>query len=77
MGVLQIVSMDTRPGYRIRQARLEREWSIRKLSTLSNVARHQIKAIEQGTVKPHDHTLAKLAKPLKLDLRELLGEKSA
>lgn len=71
MGVLQIVSMDTHPGHRIRQARLARHWSVRRLSTLSGVARHQIAAIEAGKVTPHDHTLAKLANPLELDLSEL------
>lgn len=71
MGVLQIVSMDTHPGQRIRQARLDRHWSVRKLSMESGVARHQIAAIEAGEVKAFDHTLSKLAKPLELDLTEL------
>lgn len=71
MGVLQDVSMDTPVSQRIRLARLEKGWSIKRLSEESGVARHVIAAIERDESKPYAHTLAKLARPLGIAVEEV------
>jgi transcriptional regulator with XRE-family HTH domain len=63
--------MDTHPGQRVRQARLEQHLSVRQLSMKSGVARHRIAAIEAGQGTHFDHTLAKLATALGIELDEL------
>lgn len=67
------MSMPSTLGTTLKDARLQKKWSIRHLHRESNVAVRTIRAIEAGDQVPYDHTLAKLAEALGLDLDALVA----
>jgi DNA-binding XRE family transcriptional regulator len=56
---------------KLKQLRLDRLLSQAKLAQLSGISRTTIVAIENDQHEPQDLTLHKLAKPLKVDPKEI------
>ncbi len=59
-------------GLRLRKLREKAGLSLRQLANLSGVEFSTVHRIEQGSVSPRLATLTKLAKALKVNVRDLL-----
>lgn len=64
-------------GEKVRQARLRRQWSIHELHRQSGVAIGTIRRLEANDSRPYDHTLARLANALGVDLSEFVDGRAA
>ena len=65
--------MDTNLGQRLRDERLKRHLSVRKLHQETGVAIGTIRDIEAGERDPFDHTVSRLAEYFGMTLEDFRG----
>lgn len=64
-------------GSRVREARVQRGWTLDQLAEVSEVSRRMIVNVEAGTTNPSLATLLRLATALHVSLAELVAEPAA
>ena len=61
-------------AYRLRKKRRNKQFSIEKMCTLTNIDKRKYKAYEKGKAMPIDEELEKISSTLEVDIHELIGE---
>ena len=61
-------------AYRLRNKRRNKQFSIEKICTLTNIDKRKYKAYEKGKARPIDEELEKMSSVLEVDIHELIGD---